>query len=366
MSGIEKREDPLIQEAIRILNEEYEDSKDFNRCFDINEPFRIGNLEFPKSKVLFWLDREAFYEEQQNLLNRSLQEKHMSCTGLIKDQGLGIPFAELIASVKRGRVVPYIGAGMSNPMGMPLWGDALKELLSQLPGADVHSITAHIEACDYLKAAQLMINCDEVLVTNFIRTKYRIQKIKPAGPMMLLPRIAKGCIITTNFDDAIEKIFERENVIFDAYMHGTQEHSFFPRLVRGDRCLLKLHGDADSPGTHILTERQYANGYGDPFDFHKPLPKALRQVFVSQSILFLGCSLEKDRALELLEKAKEGGDYAIPNHFAILPEPQGVKAKQQKASRLLKLNIQPLWYPPDQHEFVERYLPTLTVKSVFS
>lgn len=139
-------------------------------------------------------------------------------------------------------------------------------------------------------------------------------------------------------------------------MHGTQEHNFFPRLVRGDRCLLKLHGDADNPATHILTQGQYADGYGEPFDFHKPLPKALRQIFVSQSLLFLGCSLNQDWTLELFEQAKAADEYAIPNHYAILPAPVDAQAKQQKETRLLSLNIQPLWYPDGQHEFVGRYL----------
>ena len=180
--------------------------------------------------------------------------------------------------------------------------------------------------------------------------------MKLAGPIVLLPRIAKGCVITTNFDDAIEQIFRRDGMEFHGYMHGTQEHNFFPRLVRGDRCLLKLHGDADNPVTHILAETQYADAYGNPFDFHKPLPKALRQVFVSQSMLFLGCSLEQDWTLELLEQSRQADEYAIPNHYCILEAPDDAQARQHKETRLLTLNIQPLWYPAHQHEYVERYL----------
>jgi hypothetical protein len=253
-------------------------------------------------------------------------------------------------------VVPFIGAGMSKPMGMPLWSEALLELLGRLPAADTAAISALIESGSYLAAAQALVEHDAVQTANFIRTKYRVQRIKLAGAMLLLPRIAKGCIITTNFDDGIEQTYRREGVEFPAYMHGTQEHNFFPRLVRGDRCLLKLHGDADNPATHILSHGQYAAGYGDPFDFHKPLPKALRQVFVSQSLLFLGCSLEQDWTLELLHQAKQADEYAIPNHYAILPAPSGPQTRQQKETRLLTLNIQPLWYAADQHDFVERYL----------
>jgi len=356
MSTADTREDPLVREAIRLLNEEYETSKDFNESFDTEEPIRIGKLELPKSKALFWLDRDAYYEAQEEWKDGSLQEQHEPCFKLLRNHGLETPFTELLAAVERGRVVPFVGAGMSKPMGMPLWGEALTELLGRLPGADALAISALIEAGNYLAAAQALVAHDAVQTANFVRTKYRVQKIKLGGPMVLLPRIAKGCVITTNFDDAIEQTYRGVNVEFHAYMHGTQEHNFFPRLVRGDRCLLKLHGDADNPATHILTQAQYADGYGKPFDFHKPLPKALRQVFVSQSLLFLGCSLEQDWTLELFEEAKQADEYVIPNHYAILPEPGDAQAKQRKETRLLSLNIHPLWYPVDQHEVVERYL----------
>lgn len=356
MNSSDRREDPLVQEAVRLLNEEYEASKDFNDSFDGDEPIRIGQLEFPKSRALFWLDRDAYYEAQEDWLDDSLEEKHKLCTTLLKAHGLETPFRELIAAVERSRVVPFVGAGMSKPMGMPLWDEALRELLSRLPAADVAGITEMINTGRHIAAAQALAAHDPVQTENFIRTKYRVQEIRLAGPMLLLPRIAKGCVITTNFDDAIEQVYGKDGVHFDAYMHGTQGHNFFPRLVRGDRCLLKLHGDADSPETHILSEARYADAYGNPFDFHRPLPKALRQVYVSQSMLFLGCSLEQDWTLELLQKAKQADEFAIPNHYAILPTPGDEQAKHQKATRLLSLHIQPLWYPGDEHEYVERYL----------
>lgn len=356
MNSGDKRQDPLVREAIRLLTEEYETSKDFNESFDSDESIKVGSLEFPKSRALFWLDRDAYYEAQEEWLDGSLQEKHEKCIELLKKHALETPFIELITAVERGRIVPFVGAGMSKPMGMPLWGEALQELLARLPGAHVAGITAQIDSAQYLAAAQALVEHDPVQTENFIRTKYRVHKMKLVGPMLLLPHIAKGCVITTNFDDAIEQIYGRDDVHFDAYMYGKQGYNFFPRLVRGDHCLLKLHGDADNPNTHILTQSQYADAYGEPFDFHKPLPKALRQVFVSQSLLFLGCSLEQDWSLELLEKAKQVDEFAVPNHYAILPEPDDAQIKHQKATRLLTLNIQPLWYPAGEHEFVDRYL----------
>ena len=200
-----------------------------------------------------------------------------------------------------------------------------------------------IDSGQYLEAAQLLADHDIVLTNNFIRTTYRVQSID--GPVILLPQVAHGCIVTTNFDDAIEEVYKRSNVAFDGYMHGTQHHNFFTRLVRGECSILKLHGDADDSQTYILTKTQYTKAYGGPLEFQKPLPKALRQVFISNSLLFLGCSLEQDRTLELFGRVKDQSEYEIPNHYAILPAPASPAAKQQKESNLLTLNIQPIWYP---------------------
>ena len=94
-------------------------------------------------------------------------------------------------------------------------------------------------------------------------------------------------------------------------------------MVRGDRCLLKLHGDAESDATHILTEQQYESAYGSSpaFNFQKPLPKALRQIYISQSLLFLGCGLDQDWTMDLFKAAKESDAYQVPNHYAVVEAP---------------------------------------------
>lgn len=309
MSGPEKQQNHLIGEAIQLLNEEYESSQQFNEDFDGDDPFRMGTLEFPKSKVLFWLDRESYDDVRSTWEDDTNQAKHQEATELLRSNGSVVPFQDLIDAVQRGRIVPFVGAGLSKPIGMPLWGESLTQLLGRLPGADTPPISALIASGSYHEAAQMLAQHDSVQTTNFIRTTYRAQKINLAGPMLLLPRFAKGCIVTTNFEDAIEKTYELNGVEFKAYMHGTQEHNFFQRMVRGDRCLLKLHGDAENDATHILTKDQYTSAYGDPFDFRKPLPKALRQIYISQSLLFLGCSLDQDWTLELFKKAKEQDEY---------------------------------------------------------
>lgn len=90
--------------------------------------------------------------------------------------------------------------------------------------------------------------------------------------------------------------------------------------------------------------------------FQRSLPKALRQIFISNSLLFLGCSLEQDWTLDLFRRVKQQGEYEIPNHYAFLPTPDNAQRKQQKETELLDLNIQPIWYPATKHECVKQLL----------
>ena len=273
---------------------------------------------------------------------------------MIDHQRHAAPCHDLVNAAKRQRIVPFVGAGLSKPMNMPLWGEALKTLHRRLPNLNDPHLTTLIDSGQYLEAAQILANHDADLTNNFICTTYRVQSID--GPVVLLPQIAHGCIVTTNFDDAIEEVYKRSSVAFEGYMHGTQHHNFFTRLVRGERSVLKLHGDADDSQTYILTKTQYTQAYGEPLKFQRPLPKALRQIFISNSLLFLGCSLEKDKTLDLFRRVKAQSGYEIPNHYAILPAPDSPAAKQQKESTRLSLSIQPVWYPEGKHDFVEKLL----------
>jgi hypothetical protein len=265
----------------------------------------------------------------------------------------------LAEAIERGRVVPFVGAGLSKALNMPLWGEALEQLLVRLAPPNADAIKQLIGAGRYLDAAQALAAHSEVQTANFINTTYSVKGRKLSGPILSLPRLGKGCVVTTNFDDAIEETYRLGQAEFGAYMHGTQDHNFFQRLVRGDRCLLKLHGDAENSATHILTTAQYNVAYGEPLDFQKPLPKALRQIYISNSMLFLGCSLDQDLTLELFRAVKAEDEYAIQRHYAILSAPADNQVRIEKTNRLLSLQIQPIWYPDGRHDMVEKVLSYL-------
>lgn len=355
----------IIDRVEEVLQNAYRENSAFNDAMDGGSMLdvlslnpSIGSYQLAPSEALFWTDRKAYFDDLLFWQDNSLQERHREAVDFLKTSSLLPAFHDFTLAVERCRIAPFIGAGMSLPSGFPLWSTALRKQADKIGGVDMVVFDDLLARYDFLGAAQLLWSADSIIVTNEIRTtfaKAAIPGTPLAGPIRLLKRFSHGCVVTTNFDSVIEASLKGE--VLDGYMHGLQKgNNFVAKLIKGDRCIMKLHGDADEPESYIYTKEQYDEGYGDPFDFNRPLPRALRQIFVSHSLLFLGCSLEQDKTMSLFEAVKNQQDFAIPDHFAILAEPASGTLKNEKEARLLNLGIRPIWYPNSAHEFVESYL----------
>ena len=163
MSDAENKQKDLLSEAMRLLGNQYEANQGFNEFFDGEEPLSISSprqdvdaYQYERSKVLYWVDREAYDDERTAWENDTNQAIHKEATEVIRGNGSVVPFQDLLDAVERGRVVPFIGAGISKPVGMPLWGEALTQLLGRLPGADKPGISSLIAIGNYLEAAQAL------------------------------------------------------------------------------------------------------------------------------------------------------------------------------------------------------------------
>lgn len=353
----------IIDKVEAVLEKAYDEFKEFNDEVDSRGDVKVRSLDpsrgeyrFGASEALYWIERTTYFDEYELWKSSSMDDRHRDAVDYLRAEGLVADFVNMAAAIPRNRIAPFIGAGMS-AFKFPTWGAALAAMEAKSSGHDKMKFDAAMAAYDYLEAAQILWDADQVIVENEVRTvfaKSHVPVLPSSVPIRLLPRISKGCVITTNFDSVIETALDGEKL--DGYMHGVQAaHNFTSKLLRGDRCIMKLHGDAENPASYIFTKAQYLAGYSDPFDFNKPLPNALRQIYLSHSLLFLGCGLEQDRTMDLFQHVKDTSGFTAPDHYAILPEPDpaGMAAKR---SRLLKLNIHPLWYPAGKREFVEKYL----------
>ena len=350
------RENNIVGRVEEDLQAAYSSNEAFNAVLDEAEPLSFKSLRDPEheylikvSDALFWVERDAYMDELDHWEGQCQVSQHEAATAFIKDSDQQAVFLDLVDAIRLGRIAPFVGAGLSKPCGYPMWGEALRKIAQKLDGLDVQDIEPLMAQYDYLQAAQVLHSAAEQQVQHFIKTEFR-QRGTITGPVTLLPDLANGCIVTTNFDTVIEDLFKEINQPLDGYVHGKQPgNNFVQRLLRGERCILKLHGDAGQAATHVFTQEQYQEAYGgaagEPFAFHKPLPRALRQIFISHSLLFLGCSLEQDKTLDLFKSVVDEAAFEIPDHFALLNKPATQQEQARKEARLLQLKIRPLWYP---------------------
>ena len=342
----------IVDKVEEALQAAYSSNEEFNAVLDAADPLSFKSLRDPEheylvkvSDALYWVERDAYLDELDHWQGQREVDQHEAATAFIKASDQQAVFLDLVDAVRSERIAPFMGAGLSRPCGYPMWGEALRKIAQKLQGLDVQDIEPLMAQYDYLQAAQVLHDASAQQVQHFIKTEFR-QRGAIIGPVALLAQLANGCIVTTNFDTVIEDLFKEKGQPLDGYMHGTQAgNNFVQRLLRGERCILKLHGDAGQANTHVFTLGQYQAAYGDAgFAFQNQLPRALRQIFISHSLLFLGCSLEQDKTLDLFKSVVDEGAFEIPDHFALLNEPATPQERARKEARLLQLKIRPLWY----------------------
>lgn len=362
----------IVDKVEEALQAAYTSNEAFNAVLDEVEPLSFRSLRDPEhqyaysvSDVLYWVDRDAYLDELDHWEGKRQVDQHEAATAFIKQSDQAAVFLDLVDAIRYGRIAPFVGAGLSAACDYPMWGAALRKIAQKLNGLAVQDIEPLMAQFDYLQAAQVLHDAAADQVRHFIKTEFRQRAKAVEGPVLLLPELAQGCIVTTNFDSVIEDLFQQRGHALDGYMYGMQPgNAFVQRLLRGERCILKLHGDARQENTYVFTRSQYDAAYGEPLSFQNQLPRALRQIFISHSLLFLGCSLEQDKTLDLFKSVVDEAAFEIPDHFALLNEPATPQERARKEARLLQLKIRPLWYPTplDENGKPDHGLLELTLK----
>ena len=173
---------------------------------------------------------------------------------------------------------------------------------------------------------------------------------------------AKNLIFTTNFDLALETVFDRyECSSFKGRIGMPGRNKWLQNhLVSKEHGLFKLHGTIDGNNLiyeeMVFTQKQYLKAYRKG----KSLRKNLMEIFQSQVLFFLGCSLEQDKTLEVLDSALILNNQV--ENFAILP-----CKKENLGQRYKELgdhNITAILYPDGKYESVKIILNRLASDSI--
>ena len=250
----------------------------------------------------------------------------------------------------RTQLAPFVGSGLSVAFGYPTWSDLLKVMARHGVRNDVDALLRYWK---YEEAAQEVY---ENLPPKVFRERLKsaFDENKLPGPITQaiahLPHIAGGLVITTNLDRALERAYDDQNTPFQSVFSGADLRDASAAIQRGDRVLLKLHGDF-LEGKQILTLEQYQSAYGseDPskINFDLPLPRLLDQILKSRTLLFLGCSLNADRTVRVMASVVK--DLGV-QHFALLSTHDN---KGPRLEQFREFHINPIFYPAGKYDRIQ-------------
>ena len=265
-------------------------------------------------------------------------------------------------------VVPFVGAGLSVPCGYPQWGKALEGMAKRIGDiSKKENVAEIIKQKKYLEAAdQLEKILGQNRLANLLLQTFNEEKIAsarehlPEQAVFLLPLLfPKSPAVTTNFDRVLETVYREHQVPFDYVVHpGHPELE--TKLTQGNiHGLFKIHGDVGKEtleySSIVFAKRQYDQVYQSG----SPLVTRLSQWFKNRILLFLGCSMDVDRTMELL------GDVVQKNfgvtHFAILQKKNDVDAQLRELEDTL--GVRAILYPPEEHIAVRIILEKLLEES---
>jgi tetratricopeptide (TPR) repeat protein len=274
----------------------------------------------------------------------------------------------LIARCGSAGCTPFVGAGLSMPWDFPSWWTFL------IKAAQSCGVDAHIETVlkgdrydRYEFAAEIV---DETLIdrgqrhgiAQSVRKTFGrrvLASAKPQEAVHSLPAIARGAVITTNFDRVIEEVFSAQGrplfPVWGARMRVVQDS-----LSADAPVLVKVHGDALHAHDRILTRAEYDRHYGasvrERFSPEKPVPQLLRAIFATKPVLFLGCSLADDRTMDVLSSI---ATEARTQCFAVLAREACRADQREKEARMARFGIVPIWYPAGEHDAIRPFLEHL-------
>ncbi|GHV37310.1 hypothetical protein FACS1894178_9100 [Bacteroidia bacterium] len=262
-------------------------------------------------------------------------------------------FDNLLKYCKSGQIVPFIGAGLSvfakkidgfNDKFL-LWNDYLK-YYGKKPEVDMYT------AADMIEEKQGSEKFYKKICTtyggNLSKSKWNVILNKAENEAIsVIPKLFKGPIITTNFDQILEKIHTPE---IDVYFPNNVEA--LKKLVVKERkhSIYKVHGSVSDVKTIIFTGKSYEEACKPDSE----LIKTLSDLYKAFNFLFLGSSLEMaknkmDKSIKLWTQLTQTGMF----HYAIL---ECSKEKQDaRREKLEKEHIYPIFYDEETTDHEKKH-----------
>jgi hypothetical protein len=220
-------------------------------------------------------------------LAQTLRRNHADECWEELDAGVRIKAEELGRKAGLGRIVPFLGAGVSMSAGAPSRAELLADLAAPLGLSAAE--TKELQTLNPLDQASLIetLYTEQGVTAGFRQSIADHVEVPRYGlaPALLASLPSEGAI-TLNYDGLFEK----------ACRDAKAPRFVIPNESGEGRWLLKLHGDAKNPETVVLTRDDYLGFNAN----REALSSLVKAHLMTHHLLFVGFGLTDDHFHEIV------------------------------------------------------------------
>jgi hypothetical protein len=238
----------------------------------------------------------------------------------------------LINALESGRLVPFVGSGVSRsaaPAKFPNWLEFVQLMNQTALSARFITKNVHHQIATLLKQEKYLLAVEALkrympedaykmfFEENFLYTDK--DKVDLSLQTALL-ETADRLIITTNFDRLLEDAFalhyKRAPTVSTFRDPYVVQATLQQQSLSASPLIFKLHGDIADITSIILSERDYRTLMFD----HQSYESVLVSIFVNYVVLFVGFSLSDREIMMHVAKLRHQMQYFSHPHFALISD----------------------------------------------
>jgi hypothetical protein len=214
---------------------------------------------------------------------------------------------------EQGKLVVFVGAGVSKNSGLPSWGELVGTFAKEL------GYKNKVEVDNYLKIPQYVFNKSEALYEKILEENFSakaLENFRSNGIHEAIFNLDPAHIITTNYDNLIEN---SENEKSEYYTVISSDRELLEKGAEAKKYILKMHGDYNDLKNIVFKEDDYLR-YEQQYVLISTFIKSL---LANHAFLFVGYGINDYNFKQIIDWIEYLSDRVgavkdkMPKHFVI-------------------------------------------------